>query len=36
MSIEQTIQVIKTALADIDSDDAKVSEAILQKLLNLV
>ena len=36
MSIEQTIQVIRTALADIDSGAAKVSEAILQKLLNLV
>ena len=36
MSIEQTIQVIQTALADIDSGDAKVSEAILKKLLNLV
>ena len=36
MSIEQTIQVIQTALADIDSGAAKVSEAILQKLLNLV
>ena len=36
MSIEQTIEVIQTALADIDSDDAKVSGAILQKLLNLV
>ncbi len=36
MSIEQTIQVIQTALADIDSGDAKISEAILQKLLNLV
>ena len=36
MSIEQTIQMIQTALAAIDSGDAKVSEAILQKLLNLV